>query len=78
MRLVTWIKEQGMTQDAFVLEAQRRGAKFSKHAVHKWCSGSRVPRPEEMRFIYEFTHHDVQPNDFYNLRSSEFSPKLGE
>ena len=71
MKLSAWIKEKGMTQDEFVLSAQAQGAGFSKHAVHKWCSGARIPRPEEMSFIFDITKNEVTPNDFYDLKISE-------
>ena len=68
MKLGTWIKENGLTHESFVRFSHERGALFSKHAVAKWCAGSRMPRPEEMRTIYELTGHEVQPNDFYRLQ----------
>lgn len=33
--------------------------------VRKWLNGERVPRPDQMRKIYEVTNGLVSPNDFY-------------
>lgn len=78
MKLGIWIKENGLTQESFVEYSRAKGAGFSRHAVAKWCSGARVPRPEEMRTIYKITGCQVQPNDFYGLQSDLKSPILGE
>ncbi len=78
MKLGIWIKENGLTQESFVAYSHNRGAGFSRHAVAKWCSGARVPRPEEMRTIYEVTDNQVQPNDFYGLQLRNESPNMGE
>ncbi len=78
MKLGIWIKENGLTQESFVTYSQSRGAGFSRHAVAKWCSGARVPRPEEMRTIYAVTDNQVQPNDFYGLQLRNESPNMGE
>lgn len=77
MKLGIWIKENGLTQEAFVQYSHKRGAGFSRHAVAKWCSGARVPRPEEMRTIYQLTNQQVQPNDFYGLPDDHKSPIMG-
>ena len=78
MKLGIWIKENGLTQESFVEYSRAKGAGFSRHAVAKWCSGARVPRPDEMRRIYELTMRQVGPNDFYGLQSDLKSPILGE
>lgn len=78
MKLGIWIKENGLTQETFVEYSHKRGAGFSRHAVAKWCSGARVPRPDEMRTLYEVTDRAVTPNDFYGLQSNFISPNMGE
>lgn len=77
MKLGIWIKANGLTQETFVQFSRNRGAAFSKHAVAKWCAGSRVPRPDEMRTIYQLTNQQVQPNDFYGLPDDQKSPIMG-
>lgn len=77
MKLGIWIKANGLTQETFVQFSRNQGAGFSKHAVAKWCAGSRVPRPDEMRVIYELTNRQVQPNDFYGLPAENKSPIMG-
>lgn len=39
----------------------------SHTAVGHWVSGKRLPRPEQMLFIYRWSRGQVQPNDFYDL-----------
>ena len=68
LRLGIWIKENGYTHESFVQYSRENGATFSRHAVSKWCSGARIPRPDEMRLIHRLTHGIVEPNDFYYLR----------
>ena len=69
LRLGLWIKENGYTHESFVQYSRENGATFSRHAVSKWCSGARIPRPEEMRLIHRLTHGIVEPNDFYYLQN---------
>lgn len=77
MKLGIWIKANGYTQESFLEYSKQNGAVFSRHAVSKWCAGSRIPRPEEMRFIYELTNREVSPNDFYGLQKETISPNVG-
>ena len=35
--------------------------------VLKWCKGTRIPRPENMRAIYRLTKGQVQAKDFYEF-----------
>jgi hypothetical protein len=77
MKLGIWIKENNLTQETFVAYSQSHGAKFSRHAVAKWCSGARIPRPHEMSVIHKVTDSAVTPNDFYGLQTKVISPNMG-
>jgi DNA-binding transcriptional regulator YdaS (Cro superfamily) len=33
--------------------------------VHRWCVGTNVPRPAQMRAIRKATRGEVGPSDFY-------------
>ena len=37
--------------------------------VWRWENGQRIPRKEEMKKIYIGTEKQVQPNDFYDLKT---------
>jgi hypothetical protein len=67
MILSQWIKVNNLTQKKFYLECREQGADFSIHALGKWCSGTRIPRHDEMSFLYKITNGEVEPNDFYEL-----------
>ena len=68
MKLSAWLKENKMTQKQFLeIAANSHSANFSTHALVKWCSGQRIPRPEDMKVIYNATEGNVSPNDFYLL-----------
>ena len=55
-----WIKEEDKTQQQV---ADDLGV--TQGVVSAWCSGDRLPRPENMQKIVEYTNGEVQPNDFY-------------
>jgi len=74
MKLSRWIKLNGYTQKTFFDSCRDLGGDFSTHALAKWCNGQRVPRTEEMEFIYMVTKGEVEPNDFYCLTKKEASP----
>jgi len=70
MKLITWIKDKEMSQQDFHVLSVERGGSYSIHSVYKWCNGNRIPRVDEMRFIYEITEGEVSANDFYGLQKS--------
>lgn len=66
MKLSEYLKENKITQNDFLQQAkENHGATFSKFALVKWCNGSRIPRPEDMRLINLATDGIVRPDDFY-------------
>jgi len=67
MRLNAWLKQNSLTQQMFLEISRGHGAEFTMSALNKWCSGSRIPRSQEMAIIYKVTDGQVQPNDFYNF-----------
>jgi|TARA_R100000149_G_scaffold21073_1_gene8054 hypothetical protein len=68
MKLNAYLKENNLTQKEFLQNThQNFDTRFSYHALVKWCSGKRIPRPEEMSIIYKATNGVVTPNDFYSL-----------
>lgn len=66
MKLSDYLKKNNLTQRDFLLKAKEdHGATFSRFALVKWCNGSRIPRPEDMRLINLATDGIVRPDDFY-------------
>ena len=41
--------------------------KSPQSTVLKWCKGTRIPRPENMKIIYRATKGQVQAKDFYEF-----------
>jgi hypothetical protein len=69
MKLSAWLKENNLTQKQFLdLASNNHSASFSYHDLVKWCSGQRIPRPEDMKVIHKATSGKVTPNDFYLLQ----------
>ena len=69
MKLSAWLKENNLTQKQFLdLASTKHSGEFSYHALVKWCSGQRIPRPEDMKVIHKATDGNVTPNDFYLLQ----------
>mgnify|MGYP001222417206 CR=1 FL=1 len=69
MKLNAYLKENKLTQRQFLKKTHANfDTQFSYHALVKWCSGKRIPRPEEMNVIYKATKGVVTPNDFYSLQ----------
>lgn len=69
MKLSAWLKENKLTQKQFLEKATSDySGSFSYHALVKWCSGQRIPRPEDMKVIHQATDGNVAPNDFYLLQ----------
>lgn len=61
MQLKEWIKKENKTQQE-VADALN----VAQGLVSSWCNGERLPRPENMQKITEYTGGEVTPNDFYN------------
>lgn len=60
MQLKEWIKKENKTQQEV---ADALGV--AQGLVSSWCNGERLPRPENMQKITEYTNGEVTPNDFY-------------
>ncbi len=41
----------------------------SVETVRRYCNGDRIPQPEKMQKILEFTAGTVAPNDFYTQQN---------
>lgn len=67
MKLADWLREQGLTQEAF-----GRRIEVQPQSVYRYCSGKRVPDDDVMRRIIAATDGAVTPNDFFGL------PRAGE
>ena len=61
MQLKEWIKKENKTQQEV---ADALGV--AQGLVSSWCNGERLPRPENMQKITEYTGGEGTPNDFYN------------
>lgn len=66
MTLSDYIHVQGLSAHQF---AERLGG-VTASGVTKWARGDRVPRPDQMRRIYEVTGGVVSPNDFFLIERS--------
>lgn len=55
-----WIKKTGKTQQEVANDLG-----VAQGLISSWCNGERLPRPENMAKIVEYTGGEVQPNDFY-------------
>ncbi len=43
----------------------------STECVRLWAEEKRIPRPDQMKRIYNWSHGVVTPNDFYDLPDDE-------
>lgn len=66
MKLEAYIAETGTKRAAI---AQAIGV--SEVAIHRYISGTRIPRPETMAKIVAATGGAVQPNDFFDTEAAE-------
>lgn len=60
MKFKKWMDENKKTTAEV---AQAIGC--SEMNVFRYCSGTTIPRPENMQKIIAYTGGEVQPNDFY-------------
>ncbi len=65
MKLDVYIRDHGITQEAFARSINR-----SKIAVSRYCRRERIPESDTMRAIAWITGGLVTANDFYDLLSS--------
>jgi hypothetical protein len=66
MKLTQYLREKCLDDETF---ASLSSGAFSPEAVRKWRFGVRIPRPEQMRLIFELTQGAVTPNDFVGVAS---------
>lgn len=66
MDISTYRKKLNLTQDA---AAEQLGV--SKDVYCSWEYGVRLPRPESMKKITDWSHGEVMPNDFYGVTTAE-------
>lgn len=62
MKIRAYLKLNKITQSEF---ADIIGA--SPQAISCFCLGTRIPRPDVMRKIFDATNGAVSPNDFFDL-----------
>ena len=66
MKLKEYLKTQQHTQMSFIEQIEMAtGVRIPQGTFAKWITGSRIPRKNEMRMLYQITEGTVQPNDFY-------------
>ena len=69
MKLREYLKQEGMTQYAFIdLIEMATGKTVPQGTLAKWILDVRVPRKNDMEMLFKVTDGKVQPNDFYNLK----------
>ena len=62
MKLSTYLSYQRVTVAKF---SEQTG--ILPDTIHKYKFGLRIPKPEQMKIIYNCTDGEVQPNDFYDI-----------
>ncbi|SFV33250.1 hypothetical protein SAMN05216456_1933 [Devosia crocina] len=68
MKLISYLKSEALDLDDFATQV----GGVTASGVRKWLRDERVPRPDQMRRIFEVTGGQVTPNDFV-LRPDEVS-----
>lgn len=63
MKLAEYMRSSAISDEAFAALV----GDCTPHAVKKWFYEERVPRPEQMRRIFEVTNGAVTPNDFIGV-----------
>lgn len=62
MILKEWLKKENKT-----VADMSRDLNVIHSVVLRWTTTERIPTPENMQKIVEYTKGEVQPNDFYNV-----------
>ena len=60
MQFSDYLKEKNITQEQASKELE-----VAQGQISLWVNGERLPRPENMKKIVEWSKGEVQPNDFY-------------
>lgn len=60
MQFSDYLKEKNITQEQASKELE-----VAQGQISLWVNGERIPRPENMKKITEWSNGSVQPNDFY-------------
>ena len=60
MQFSEYLKEKNITQEQAAAELG-----VLQGVISMWVNGERLPRPENMKKIVEWSQGKVQPNDFY-------------
>lgn len=60
MQFSDYLKEKNITQEQASKELE-----VAQGQISLWVNGERIPRPENMKKITEWSKGSVQPNDFY-------------
>lgn len=61
MKLEEYLIKEGLTDEGFATKI-----KVTKHAIRKYKSGARFPKPWVVRAIEKETKGKVAPNDWYH------------
>jgi len=66
MQFSDYLKEKNITQEQASKELE-----VAQGQISLWVNGERIPRPENMKKITEWSNGSVQPNDFYFNQEEE-------
>ena len=66
MKLTDYLKANNIKQEQMAYELGT-----SQGVCSMWATGERLPRPESMKKIAEWSHGEVMPNDFYGVTTEQ-------
>jgi hypothetical protein len=70
MKLQAYLKNNKHTQMSFIDQIEMaKGIRIPQGTLAKWILESRMPRKKEMIILYEITNGQVEPNDFYGIKT---------
>lgn len=67
MKLIEWMRAQGLDDDAVAAAV----GDVSAHAVKKWKYDERIPRKAQLRRLTEVTNGQVTANDFMHAQEAD-------
>ena len=73
MKLEQYIEKQ---QKTLKQAAEELGLAYED--IRRYCKGSVIPRPENMKKITEWSKGEVQPNDFYGISHEAFMKEMDD
>ncbi len=73
MQLLEFIKDKQITQEQAAKELG-----VPQATVSYWVRGVKIPTPDNMKKIVEWSKGEVQPNDFYGISHEAFMKEMDD